>query len=166
MIPDSQAGEYQVVPAAQQEKDVVNVAVLLTIYFIAAISVLLTLYYCVRAARSATLSEEEKKEAKLVKQLRKLNTNNPTSQLTAAFDDCPICLERLQNRCKKCTLPCGHAYHLNCILNWVQKSSKDGFSSCPVCKTSLEPLAQICDHDNNDDRDNVDWSQFHIFYFV
>ena len=42
---------------------------------------------------------------------------------------CPICLNNLKNNV---TLPCGHSYHSECILNWIEKNN-----TCPICRIKL-----------------------------
>eukprot|EP01024_Parvocaulis_polyphysoides_P016153 TRINITY_DN1716_c0_g1_i12.p3 TRINITY_DN1716_c0_g1~~TRINITY_DN1716_c0_g1_i12.p3 ORF type:complete len:181 (-),score=7.97 TRINITY_DN1716_c0_g1_i12:538-1080(-) len=150
-----------------REKESVHVAVQLTIYFLAAICVLLTLYYCVHTARQVNQSEEQKKYEKIMKELKKLNKRKSPklAKFLSLGLDCPICLEQIQENCKRCTLPCGHFYHLDCIQNWVQKSFPDGMPSCPVCKKSLEPLCEGY-RDDQTSQQLQDWNQLHVFYFL
>lgn len=46
---------------------------------------------------------------------------------------CPICLEGIDRGDRYHTLPCGHAYHMDCIVPWIQK----GNSKCPVCRDDI-----------------------------
>jgi hypothetical protein len=43
---------------------------------------------------------------------------------------CSICINKINN--KPSYLPCGHSFHSNCILNWL-----DYKMNCPVCRTKL-----------------------------
>ncbi|KAL1224538.1 E3 ubiquitin-protein ligase CIP8 [Cardamine amara subsp. amara] len=45
---------------------------------------------------------------------------------------CAVCIDAMVigEICKK--LPCGHCYHGNCILPWLQKRN-----SCPLCRSQL-----------------------------
>jgi len=45
-------------------------------------------------------------------------------------EDCPICLNNLKNPAH---LPCGHAFHSDCILNWIENKK-----SCPICRLPLQ----------------------------
>ena len=50
------------------------------------------------------------------------------------YDDCSICYNALS--ANTFGLTCGHAYHTNCINNWVYTHSGD---SCPMCRSDLAP---------------------------
>jgi hypothetical protein len=45
-------------------------------------------------------------------------------------DECSICLDEFSNVVG--VLPCGHAFHKDCILKWV-----DSNDSCPCCRDDL-----------------------------
>jgi len=45
--------------------------------------------------------------------------------------ECPICLKEFE-KCKV-FLPCGHAFHADCILNWI-----DNKTNCPMCRFPLQ----------------------------
>ena len=49
--------------------------------------------------------------------------------------ECPICLDKL-NKFNKAKMPCGHYFHTDCILDWVDKC-KNCKMSCPVCRLNL-----------------------------
>ena len=57
--------------------------------------------------------------------------------------ECTICLEPFSSKdipCKEhaCVLPCGHAFHNDCLERWVQhKPQKGGSAFCPLCKRRL-----------------------------
>ena len=47
--------------------------------------------------------------------------------------DCPVCLQEASaGPCT--TLPCGHAFHVDCILAWFRR----GQPACPVCRAVQE----------------------------
>ena len=62
--------------------------------------------------------------------------NNNSQHLNAAVVDiqseCCICLDKTSQPWK--TLPCGHAFHQTCILNWIKYHQ-----TCPVCRFILVP---------------------------
>ena len=57
----------------------------------------------------------------------------------SAADNCSICL----NRCSKGKeLPCGHVFHLKCLLQCFRMA--DDFPACPNCRMSfVEPTTLI-----------------------
>ena len=55
---------------------------------------------------------------------------NNFKQITELTNNCPICLELInENENKNIEMPCGHQFHANCINNWYKKSK-----TCPVCR--------------------------------
>ena len=54
-------------------------------------------------------------------------------------DDCVICLDPLRSARAVTTTPCGHTYHVACILEHVQVSVQRGRAEalCPVCRRPL-----------------------------
>lgn len=48
-------------------------------------------------------------------------------------DDCAICIDDMRPGQLAVTLPCGHAFHCSCILQWLVRGS----ASCPLCKRSV-----------------------------
>lgn len=44
--------------------------------------------------------------------------------------ECSICLENYKYGESLCGLPCGHNYHLNCIMLWLSRNNH----CCPVCR--------------------------------
>jgi len=47
------------------------------------------------------------------------------------FDECPICLERMNVKNYK-ALKCSHRYHETCITQWLENNS-----SCPLCRDTV-----------------------------
>ena len=43
--------------------------------------------------------------------------------------DCSICTHKLETYV---SLPCGHIFHSNCILEWLEKNM-----SCPICRMDV-----------------------------
>lgn len=44
--------------------------------------------------------------------------------------DCAICLDKFRFTVNLCGLPCGHQFHHNCIMAWLQHHSHH----CPLCR--------------------------------
>jgi hypothetical protein len=59
-------------------------------------------------------------------------------------ESCPICIEDYKTDEMLVQLPCGHAFHKDCILPWITEKN-----SCPTCRFEL-PLA-----DAEQERDRV-----------
>lgn len=53
---------------------------------------------------------------------------------------CVICLDSFSQNIENCILPCGHAFHQNCLNNWMQHKH-----SCPKCQGSVrnEQISRI-----------------------
>ncbi|OTA90868.1 hypothetical protein M434DRAFT_13591 [Hypoxylon sp. CO27-5] len=50
------------------------------------------------------------------------------------FDICSICQDA-QDKSPPVILPCGHTYHANCILSWIDVT--EGIQKCPYCRRKL-----------------------------
>ena len=46
-------------------------------------------------------------------------------------DECQICLDLLNGHAL--TMPCGHVYHMNCVLDWFNNSM-----TCPCCRQKFK----------------------------
>lgn len=44
--------------------------------------------------------------------------------------DCAICLDKYNYTVNVCGLPCGHQFHHNCIMVWLQRDNHH----CPICR--------------------------------
>ncbi|XP_057368221.1 E3 ubiquitin-protein ligase RNF103-like isoform X2 [Daphnia carinata] len=44
--------------------------------------------------------------------------------------DCAICLDKYRTTVDVCGLPCGHQFHHNCIMVWLQRDNHH----CPICR--------------------------------
>jgi len=51
----------------------------------------------------------------------------------ASDEECPICLEPFDKENPAVFLNCGHAFHLHCTYEWLERSNK-----CAVCATLVE----------------------------
>jgi hypothetical protein len=47
-------------------------------------------------------------------------------------DECPICYEHMK-ACGSYETPCGHRFHMNCILRWKD----EGKTTCPMCRKEV-----------------------------
>lgn len=54
-------------------------------------------------------------------------------------EDCPICLEKYELGDKQRRLPCEHAFHKNCVDDWLLK----GRNTCPMCRRNAIPNRTI-----------------------
>jgi hypothetical protein len=50
-------------------------------------------------------------------------------------EECSICLERIARGEGSC-LTCQHPFHVQCILNWIEKRQRN-YDKCPVCRQVL-----------------------------
>ena len=46
---------------------------------------------------------------------------------------CCICLSDIEMKEKTVLLPCGHMFHWNCCLNWL-----NGNNTCPICRFEIK----------------------------
>ena len=54
------------------------------------------------------------------------------------FDDCPICLNKLNNSRKIQTTACGHRFHTICLKAWIKTMNKRNMTAhCPNCRGNL-----------------------------
>ena len=49
---------------------------------------------------------------------------------------CPICTEAMTAEGGRHVLPCGHAFHTDCVVEWF----RHGASTCPVCRDGTRRL--------------------------
>ena len=52
--------------------------------------------------------------------------------ITFHVNECPICLEILDDT-PTITLPCGHIYHDQCLLDWFEHNM-----TCPICRATFK----------------------------
>jgi hypothetical protein len=60
------------------------------------------------------------------------NTQHLNATVVDIQSECCICLDKTSQPWK--ILPCGHAFHQTCILNWIKYHQ-----TCPVCRFVLTP---------------------------
>lgn len=56
--------------------------------------------------------------------------------------ECSICLDKYGYNCVMVMLPCGHAFHRQCIYEWFMNSVNYNLT-CPNCRTSFYKLNKI-----------------------
>jgi len=67
---------------------------------------------------------------------------------TRNLDECPICLELFTPESPAIFLNCGHAFHLHCTYEWLERSA-----TCAVCGTAVTAYEE---HHPEDDGDGAD----------
>ena len=88
----------------------------------------------VRPARRCSIGCSSRASAGIFNRRRSAPTiprTQPTAQPLAEDlpDVCSICLEARKRGQQALTLRCGHAFHGQCILRWLEQSA-----TCPICK--------------------------------
>ncbi|GIY17064.1 e3 ubiquitin-protein ligase RNF103 [Caerostris darwini] len=58
------------------------------------------------------------------------------------FRECSICLENYLYSEVLCGLPCGHNFHLNCIMSWLSRDNH----CCPICRWPSYKYKNISQH--------------------
>ncbi|CAG9807276.1 unnamed protein product [Chironomus riparius] len=52
--------------------------------------------------------------------------------------ECCICKELLLRQgSKTSTIPCGHVYHTQCLLDWIENSRTRNQGNCPICRRNF-----------------------------
>ena len=58
---------------------------------------------------------------------------------TGINDECPICYNTINHK-SLCILPCGHAFHKNCIITDIHsRTDKTDSYNCPICRSKIIP---------------------------
>eukprot|EP01017_Pseudomicrothorax_dubius_P011349 TRINITY_DN14226_c0_g2_i1.p1 TRINITY_DN14226_c0_g2~~TRINITY_DN14226_c0_g2_i1.p1 ORF type:complete len:124 (-),score=12.29 TRINITY_DN14226_c0_g2_i1:33-404(-) len=52
--------------------------------------------------------------------------------------ECLICKEEFRDKDRYYQLDCNHKFHLNCLKEWIAKTSK-----CPLCRTPVLSVANV-----------------------
>ena len=55
--------------------------------------------------------------------------NNKENSDNTQEDTCPVCQDKFNENEKCVKIPCGHVYHLDCLLPWLNTNN-----TCPVCR--------------------------------
>ena len=63
-------------------------------------------------------------------------TTAPYSGKPEDEDACAVCLEEFTAHNPRVHFPCGHAFHLACMLEWQEH----GHTHCPVCHVAVDDL--------------------------
>ena len=53
--------------------------------------------------------------------------------------ECSICQDLINDDNNDITTPCGHSFHINCLLEWCRRHNMA--TTCPLCR---EPIPDIC----------------------
>jgi E3 ubiquitin-protein ligase RNF103 len=71
-------------------------------------------------------------ESRLVPNCVTWNPDQPTSHPSGMIPsfECAICLEKYRSLVHVCGLPCGHHFHHDCIMIWLQRDNHH----CPICR--------------------------------
>lgn len=64
------------------------------------------------------------------------------------MSDCLICLSDIGEN--KVQLSCVHAFHRNCIKNWIQSGNTENYKLCPTCRIPIKTKTKylICKEPN------------------
>lgn len=60
--------------------------------------------------------------------------------------ECPICMELIEENCDKTVTKCGHIFHSSCIFQ--NMAAHNGFG-CPYCRTTLAVESEDSDNDSD-----------------
>lgn len=58
------------------------------------------------------------------------------------FRECSICLESYRYSEVLCGLPCGHNFHMNCIMSWLSRDNH----CCPICRWPSYKFKDLSPH--------------------
>ncbi len=71
--------------------------------------------------------------------------------------DCSICFNDITGSTGRTVLGCGHAFHLKCVVTWLQR--EDGAGTCPCCRAEPGEHEQIRSSGSEDEEDGDDESE-------
>lgn len=57
---------------------------------------------------------------------------------TDSEETCPVCQESLPSGSKAKKMPCGHLFHHDCLITWLEQAN-----SCPMCRSSDLPSEKV-----------------------
>lgn len=73
---------------------------------------------------------DEPEEEVLLRMMDNSGNGNKLSAMAAWGEDCAVCLESYKVGDVMCGLPCGHCYHHQCLMTWLQTDNHH----CPICR--------------------------------
>ena len=79
-----------------------------------------------KAAEQPKLTEKQVDDIEEIEWKEEIKNKNHT------FESCPICYIDYEVKQKIKLLECGHAFHINCVKEWLLKNP-----NCPICKNNL-----------------------------
>jgi hypothetical protein len=71
---------------------------------------------------------------------RQRNDDPPLNMKWIPSADCAICLDKYRFTVDVCGLPCGHQFHHNCIMVWLQRDNHH----CPICRWPAYQNKYLC----------------------
>eukprot|EP00531_Pseudo-nitzschia_arenysensis_P004534 CAMPEP_0116132634 /NCGR_PEP_ID=MMETSP0329-20121206/9658_1 /TAXON_ID=697910 /ORGANISM="Pseudo-nitzschia arenysensis, Strain B593" /LENGTH=503 /DNA_ID=CAMNT_0003627173 /DNA_START=159 /DNA_END=1670 /DNA_ORIENTATION=+ len=93
---------------------------------------------------------DEQEEAETMEDLESGEPNTLFLQpVEDSLDTCAICIDEYEVGDELMCLPCGHAFHVNCIARWLIERS----ATCPLCKIDLYEEEEEEDDDDDDDEE-------------
>jgi len=71
---------------------------------------------------------------------------------------CSICIDEINNKHNIVFLKCGHAYHKQCLNNWVKTKVKNTQDpDCPMCRDVIIEIPKIISYDSDVSSHNSDY---------
>lgn len=70
------------------------------------------------------------------------------------MSDCSICFNDITEATGRTVLGCGHAFHLKCVVTWLQR--EEGAGTCPCCRAEPGELEQIRASDSEEEEGDDD----------
>jgi Ring finger domain len=90
------------------------------------------IWYCGRHIKSVVNEKQ--------KEMDKLKEIHDDNQIPIATDECPVCMDAISSQQEQKTLPCGHKFHVQCILGWHIEQGK---TACPMCRAPFHLLDKV-----------------------
>lgn len=95
-----------------------------------------------RAFEAANTNYENRRKNKMSKIMRShLRKAEVTLDQLCGQPSCPICSEDFAVGTKATSLPCGHMFHGECVLPWLEQKQ-----NCPICRLELPSTAPSNEH--------------------
>lgn len=80
------------------------------------------------------------------------STEQPELTEQPESNECPICMDIVDNNKNYVITECGHIFHAHCIMTSI---AHNGFN-CPCCRTTMAQAKPSDDDDDDDDDDEYD----------